>query len=198
MANGARSRLLERALALPFARSEDFFGGRKPPADARPEHLRIINDSALRARLIGANIAVGLQSPKGPQQIASIVRIYPNFDAPVQGGTAPSGSASPARQKAGNFPQPSIEELEQLITRVRAVEGHVAREMHMAVDAEIERLRRKLGEASTDQIEVAHTALGAALERRRAMSSEIRREAYRRIERDTEFAPRVYIRLLAE
>jgi hypothetical protein len=185
-------------MALPLARDDDFFGGRKPPADARPEHLRIINDSALRARLIGANIAVGLQSPKGPQRIASIIRVYPNFDAPTVNAPAGNGSASPARHKAGTSLQPTIEELEQLITRVRAVEGHVAREMHMAVDAEIERLRRKLGEATPEQIEDAHSALGAALDRRRAMSTEIRREAYRRIERDHEFPPRVYIRLLAE
>ncbi len=88
--------------------------------------------------------------------------------------------------------------MEQLLTRIRAVEGHVAREMHMAVDAEIERLRKKLGEATSEQIESAHNALGAALERRRAMNTEIRREAFRRIERDHDFAPRVYLRVLSE
>jgi hypothetical protein len=187
-------------MALPVAREQDFFGGRKAPADARPEHLRIINDSALRARLIGANIAEGLQSPKGPQRIASIVRIYPEFDAPGRAATpaGPTNGAANGRPKAGTHLLASVEAMEQLLTRIRAVEGHVAREMHMAVDAEIERLRKKLADAHADHIEDAHLALGAALERRRAMNTEIRREAFRRIERDHDFGPRVYLRLLSE
>jgi hypothetical protein len=195
----ARARLLERALALPIARQTDFYGGRTPPAGADPQHLRLINDSALRARLIGANIAEGLQSPKGPQKIASIVRIYPNFDAPDRQGSpalSASGNGNGARRNTQSLP--TVEEMEQLLTRIRAVEGHVAREMHMAVDAEIERLRRQLADARPDEIERSHAALGAALERRREMKTEIRKEAYRRIERDSQFAPRLYLRLLSE
>lgn len=200
MPNTARARLLERALTLPLAHDTDFFGGRTPPPGVDPQHLRLINDSALRARLIGASIAEGLQSPKGPQKIASIVRIYPNFDAPSRGPSthsASNGASSGTRSKSVTH-LPTVEEMEQLLTRIRAVEGHVAREMHMAVDAEIERLRKRLAESRADEIEEAHGALGAALERRRAMTTEIRKEAYRRIERDLQFHPRVYLRLLSE
>jgi len=201
MANSARERLLERALSLPTARTDDFFGGRRPPGEARPEHLRIINDSVLRARLIGARIAEGLQSPKGPQKIASIIRVYPNYDAPSRDGHAGGYHDNGATRRPGRprtvSTAPTVEDLEALITRIRAVEGHVAREMHMAIDADIERLRKKLGEARPDEIEAAHNALGAALERRRSMAHEIRAEAFRRIERDNEFPPRVFVRLLA-
>jgi hypothetical protein len=200
MSNSARARLLERALALPLARSTDFFGGRRPPGDVDPQHLRLINDSALRARLIGAHIAEGLQSPKGPQKIASIIRIYPGFDAPTReaGSSAPSPAASNGSRSKASAALPTVEEMEQLLTRIRAVEGHVAREMHMAIDAEIERLRKRLAEARADDIEEAHAALGAALDRRRSMTSEIRREAYRRIDHDTQFAPRAFLRLLSD
>ncbi len=75
MAESDRRRLLERALALPTASPADFAGGRRPPSDAPPEHLKRINDTALRTKLVETHIAEGLQSPKGPKKIASIVRI---------------------------------------------------------------------------------------------------------------------------
>ena len=64
-------------MSLPLARDEDFFGANRRPVGMDPQHLRVINDTALRSRLIMAGIAEGLQSPKGPQRIKSIIRLYP-------------------------------------------------------------------------------------------------------------------------
>ena len=71
-------------MSLPLAQDEDFFGSTRRPVGLDPQHLRVINDTALRSRLIMAGIAEGLQSPKGPQRIKSIIRVYPAFDAPFR------------------------------------------------------------------------------------------------------------------
>jgi len=73
-------------MTLPLARDEDFFGPKRRPVGVDTQYLRVINDTALRSRLIMAGIAEGLQSPKGPQRIKSIIRLYPDFDAPRPAG----------------------------------------------------------------------------------------------------------------
>jgi len=52
MAESDRQRLLERALALPEATADDFFGDRVPPGDADPSHLKRITDTGLRTKLV--------------------------------------------------------------------------------------------------------------------------------------------------
>ena len=74
--------LWEKATALPLAQESDFYGSHRRPQGVDPQHLRIIKDTALRSRLIMAGMAEGLQSPKGPQKIASIIRLYADFNAP--------------------------------------------------------------------------------------------------------------------
>jgi hypothetical protein len=201
MAASDRQRLLERALALPTATPADFQGGRRAPADADPALLKVINDTALRTKLVDARVAEGLQSPKGPQKIASIVRLYPDFDAPPRSATSsargqraagrPAAPPSPARSL------PDVDEMERLIARIRDVEAEVAREFAAQVDERIDRLKRSLVELSGTELEDAYRELGEALEQKRAVRSQIRFEAFRRIERDAEFAPRVHLRLLA-
>src|SRR5271166_3736157 len=60
MAQSDRQRLLERALALPLAAATDFFR-RQPPHGVDQAHLRIIDDTALRTKLVDAGLAEGLQ-----------------------------------------------------------------------------------------------------------------------------------------
>ena len=93
MAVSDRHRLLERALALPTATPADFQGGRRAPADADAALLKVIDDTAFRTKLVDARVAEGLQSPKGPQKIASIIRLYPNFDAPPRSVSLRSASS---------------------------------------------------------------------------------------------------------
>ena len=210
MAESDRHRLLERALALPHASASDFFGDRRPPPDADPDHLRVINDTSLRTRLIEAGLAEGLQSPKGPQKIASILRIYPGFDAPrltngVRNGRPPGRSPGrpPGRPRGASIASsparvlPTLEELEALIARIREVERHVAGELSAEVDERLEHLKRAIADQHGEALEATYRELGAALEQKRALAAHARAEAFRRVEGDQSFAPRVFLRLLA-
>ncbi|MGP6156121.1 MAG: hypothetical protein ACLPYS_01060 [Vulcanimicrobiaceae bacterium] len=198
MAVSDRQRLLERALALPTATSADFQGGRRAPAGVDPSLLKIINDTALRTKLVDARVSEGLQSPKGPQKIASIIRVYPEFDAPLRSASpsarSPRASAGPS---APSRNLPTVDEMERLIARIREVETEVARELATQVDERIDQLKRSLGELSGTELEHAYRELGEALEQKRALRSQIRFETFQRVEHDTEFAPRAHLRLLA-
>ncbi len=197
MAESDRKRLLERALALPTASPADFAGGRRPPGDADPEHLKRINDTALRTKLVETHIAEGLQSPKGPQKIASIVRIYPAFDAPPRSGGNGRRNARPVA--SGAIPRrglPTVEEMERLIARIREAEREVAGELAQRVDERIATLKRTIADSSGEELERAHRELGVALAERRELASRVRSEAFRRIESDGNFSGRVHLRLL--
>ena len=194
MAESDRQRLLERALALPQAAASDFFGGRSAPPGADPALLKIIADTALRTKLLDAKLAEGLQSPKGPQKIASIVRIYPDFDAPSRGkpnGRARGPVAAPTRGL------PTVDEMERLIARIRDVERTVEGELSAQIDERIRRLKHSLADLEGADLEAAVRELAAALDEKRALASHIRFEAFKRVERDADFAPRAYVRLLS-
>jgi len=199
MAESDRKRLLERALALREATPADFFGGRTPPADADPALLKIIDDTALRTKLQDVRLIEGLQSPKGPQKIASIVRVYPDFDAPAR--VAPARAANARRSPTPAAPQqrglPTVEDMERLVARIRDVEAQVASEMSAQIDGRVEHLKRSLAGLDGAELESAARELTAALEEKRALASHIRYETFKRIERDSDFAPRTFLRLLA-
>jgi len=207
MAERDRQRLLERALALPRAAEADFFAGRRPPPGAEADHLRVITDTALRTKLVEAGLAEGLQSPKGPQKIASIVRIYPDFDAPPRvggNGRSPAAARAPraatqrataSRQAASRLP--TLEEMEALLMRLRTVEAKVAHELSSELDDRIERLKREIGEKSGEALDTTYHELGEALGRRRELTAHIRAEAFERVANDESFAQRTYLRLLA-
>jgi hypothetical protein len=197
MAESDRLRLLERALALPNASPADFAGGRRPPGDVRPEHLKRIKDTALRTKLVETHIAEGLQSPKGPQKIASIVRIYPAFDAPARGAANGRKASRPAPSASGRRGLPTLEEMERLIARIREVEREVAGELARRVDEQIAALKRTIADSSGEELERAHRELGTALAERRELAARVRGEAFRRIESDGNFSSRVHLRLLA-
>jgi hypothetical protein len=190
--------LLDRAFALPDAQPTDFLEDRRPSDEIAPNLLKVINDTALRSRLIGAGLAQGLQSPKGPQKVASIIRLYPEFDAPST-PKAPGFGRRLGRvgRKAGR-PLPTLEEMEALLTRIRAIEGHVARELSMSIDAEIEQAQQRVAGALGGNVETAFRELGALLEKRRDGRRHVRETAFAQVEKDKEFAQRVYVRLLSE
>jgi hypothetical protein len=203
----ARSTLLEKALSLPIAGRSDFVGKHHPPSGADPTHLRIINDTALRSRLIMAGLAEGIQSPKGPQRIASIIRLYPNFDAPGRdermAGTGrrpgrPRRSetleASPSARGASELP--TVEELNALLGRIHATEIDVSREFQGKLNQDIDRLKREIGHLEGDAFERTFRELQNAIETRRSLAGKIREEAFQRIEADAAFAPRRYLRMI--
>ena len=195
MAQSDRKRLLDRALALPAAAESDFFGGRTPPEDADPAMLKIIDDTSLRTKLLDTKLAEGLQSPKGPQKIVSIVRIYPDFDAPRRGPADGRPAKAPVATPQRGLP--TVDEMERLIGRIREIEGDVEGELATQLDGRIERLKRSLAELDGADLESAVRELTSALDEKRALASQIRFETFRRVERDADFAPRAYLRLLA-
>lgn len=169
----------------------------RPPADVAPNLLKTIANTTLRSRLIGAGLAQGVQSPKGPQKIASIVRLYPAFDAPTAPKTA-SGSKITGRS-AGKAAQalPTVEEVEALLKRIRAIEGHVARELSMSIEADVAEAQRRVADAAGGDVDEAFRALGALLEKRKDARRHVRETAFTKIEADKEFPLRGYLRLLA-
>jgi len=198
MAESDRQRLLERALALPQAEPADFFGERRPPSDADPSLLKRISDTTLRTKLVETRLALGLQSPKGPQKIASIVRIYPEFDAPDSqpAPRAKNGRSAPPAPPAHQRGLPTVGEMERLLARIREIEADVSHELAAEIDERVARLKRGLAELDGPDLDVAYRELGDALERKRALHSQVRFETFRRVERDTDFAERVFLRLL--
>lgn len=196
MAESDRQRLLSRALALPQAKESDFFGDRRPPEDAEPSLLKRIDDTSLRTKLVETRLAEGLQSPKGPQKIASIVRVYPDFDAPVRGssgGRSKTAALTKLPQRTG---LPSVEDMERLIGRIREIETDVAHDLSAEADDRVARLKRALGDLDGAELEAAYRELGDALERKRALESQVRFETFRRIEADASVPERAYLRLL--
>jgi hypothetical protein len=191
----ARAGLWQKAQELPAASDADFFGANRCPPGVEPEHLKIINDTSLRTRLIDSGIAEGLQSPKGPQKIPSIVRLYPNFDAPGKDAAARNGRGAPAARTA--FGLPTVEELDALLARIHEIEVEVSVTLQQRVNTDIGRLKREIGELEDDAFERAFHELERALSARKALAGQIREEAFRRIDADASFAPRRYLRLIS-
>lgn len=197
----ARASLWEKALSLPLAGDDDFFGNNERPAGIDPEHVRVISDTALRSRLIMAGIAEGLQSPKGPQRIKSIIRLYPAFDAPRPGGSKPRSlraAAAPAPPPGrAAFGLPTVEELNALLARIGQAEREVSQELQGRVSSDIDRLKKQIGTLDGDAFERAFRELENAMRQRRELAGQIREEAFRRVEADPAFEPRRYLRLLS-
>jgi hypothetical protein len=183
-------------MALPLAKDADFFGQHRRPAGVDPQYLRVINDTALRSRLVMAGIAEGLQSPKGPQKIASIIRLYPDFSAPapIRGRAVRRAPAEPARSTYG---LPTVEELNALLARIAVVERDVSSELQGQINGEIARLKAQVGSLDGDDFERAFRALDNALRARRELAKEVRAEAFKRIEADGQLDARKYLRLIS-
>jgi hypothetical protein len=187
-------------MSLPLARDDDFFGANRRPVAIDPQHLRVISDTALRSRLIMAGIAEGLQSPKGPQRIKSIIRLYPAFDAPRPGSKPRTVrvAAPPAHEPArAAFGLPTVEELNALLGRILQVERDVSRELQGRLSGDIDRLKKQIATLDGDDFERAFRELESAMRQRRELAGEIREETFRRIDGDQSFEPRRYLRLIS-
>ena len=187
-------------MSLPMARDEDFFGANRRPVGMDPQHLRVINDTALRSRLIMAGIAEGLQSPKGPQRIKSIIRLYPDFDAPRPGNRprAVRAAAAPSHEPSRTaFGLPTVEELNALLARIQQTERSVSIELQGRLGSDIDRLKKQIATLDGDDFERAFRELENAMRQRREISVQVREEAFRRIDADGSFEPRRYLRLIA-
>lgn len=189
-------------MSLPVARDEDFFGSNRRPVGIDPQRLRVIGDTALRSRLIMAGIAEGLQSPKGPQRIKSIIRVYPAFDAPRPSNkprqlrSAPSASNGAETGRVA-FGLPTVEELNALLNRIQHTEREVSQQMQGRLSADIDRLKKQIATSEGDEFERAFRELENAMRQRRELAGQIREEAFRRIDADASFEPRRYLRLLS-
>ena len=187
-------------MSLPLARDEDFVEANRRPVGIEPSYLRVINDTALRSRLIMAGIAEGLQSPKGPQRIKSIIRLYPDFDAPrPTNKPRPVRAAATANHEPSRtaFGLPTVEELNALLTRIHQAEREVSHELQGRIHGDIDRLKKQIATLEGDDFERAFRELDGAMRRRRELGTQIREEAFRRIDADGTFEPRRYLRLIA-
>lgn len=197
MTESRRERLLAAAEELKLAIPEDFIGGVMPDDGA---DYRVIANTQLRAQLISAGFAEGIQSPKGPQKIASIIKIYPNGDGP---GFTPRGQrtiCAVARvsrgSRRGKQQLPTVDELRALLTRIDAVEGHIAREVSMTIDSEIETLKQRVAAVGLDVLPGVLAEINAAVAKRADVHAFARPEAMKKIAQDREFAPRVYLSMI--
>jgi hypothetical protein len=187
-------------MSLPMARDEDFFGPNRRPIGVDPKHLRVINDTALRSRLIMAGIAEGLQSPKGPQRIKSIIRLYPDFAAqrPTNKPRVVRAAQAPSQEPSRTaFGLPTVEQLNALLTRIHQAEREVSHEMQGRLNGDINRLKKQISSLDGDEFERAFRELDNAMRQRRDLGNQIREEAFRRIDADSSFEPRRYLRLIA-
>jgi hypothetical protein len=189
--------LWEKAMALPMAGENDFYGTHRRPHGVDAQHLRVIKDTALRSRLIMAGMAEGLQSPKGPQKIASIIRLYADFNAPppVRGGRGNVRRSEPSARSA--YGLPSVEELNQLLSRIATVERAVSSELQGQINNDISRLKGQIANLDGDEFERAFRELEAAVRARREVAGQVREETFKRIEADSSFEPRKFLRLIS-
>ena len=187
-------------MSLPLARDEDFFGANRRPVAIDPQHLRVINDTALRSRFVMAGSDSGLQSLIDPQRIKTDIRLSPAFDAP-RPGTKPRAvraAAAPAHEPArAAFGLPTVEELNALLGRIQQIERDVSRELHGRISGDIDRLKKQIATVEGDDFERAFRELETAMRQRRELAGQIREEAFRRIDADGSFEPRRYLRLIA-
>jgi hypothetical protein len=189
--------LWEKAMALPLAQDSDFYGAHRKPSGVDPQHLRIIKDTALRSRLIMAGMAEGLQSPTGPQKIASIIRLYADFNAPPPArGARPNGrrAAEPSRSAYG---LPTVEELNRLLHRIAVVERAVSTELQGQINNDIARLKTQIATLDGDEFERTFRELESAVRARREVAGQVREETFKRIDADSSFEPRKYLRLIS-
>jgi hypothetical protein len=192
----ARTSLWEKAEALPLAHDADFYGSHRKPQGVAPEHLRVIKDTALRSRLIMAGMAEGLQSPKGPQKIASIIRLYPDFNAPIptRGGRTVRRPSEPSRSAYG---LPTVEELNTLLHRIERTERDVSTQLQGQINNDIARLKSQIATLDGDEFERAFRELETAVRARREVAAQVRDEAFKRIDADTAFEARKFLRLIS-
>ena len=176
----SKEELLSIAQELPVAERKDFTDWSDHQGNER-----IITDSKLRTQLVNAGLAVGVQSPKGKQQIASIIRLLPD-------GARLEPTLRRAKQQL-----PTLDDLRVLINKIDTVEEVVEREMAAQTKQDIISLKDQLAEASLHDAERIHAELGKAFEANKNRASLARLESLRRVGDDQEFPQRVFLSLIA-
>jgi hypothetical protein len=146
-----------------------------------------------------AGMAEGLQSPKGPQKIASILRLYPDFNAPapLRGGNGRTGRRTSEPSSRSAYGLPSVEELNALLQRIEATERTVSSQLQGQINDDIARLKRQIATLEGDDFERAFRELESAVRARRDVAGQVRDEAFKRIDADSAFEPRKYLRLIS-
>jgi hypothetical protein len=92
---------------------------------------------------------------------------------------------------------PTVEELNALLTRIQHTERSVSQELQSQLGGQIDRLKKQISSLEGDDFERAFRELETAMRQRRELSTQIREEAFRRIDADGSFEPRRYLRLIS-
>jgi hypothetical protein len=111
-----RQTLLRQAADLPKPRI-DVFDQDKRPQIADLDEFRVADDPKLRSRLVMSGIAEVIQAPgrgNWKKRPPTIIRVHPNFDAPVPSRSRPAEKAqSMPRAKATDAPPGLVRELRE-------------------------------------------------------------------------------------
>jgi hypothetical protein len=195
--SSSRTKLWEMALELTLALVDEFVAPVRPPVGVDAQQLRVSSDPAVRTRLLNAGVAEILQSPRGRQRIKWILRLYPAFNAPrrVKRGIRPGRTAAVAAGAVLGLP--TVEDLNALVARILHVEGEVSAELEGRVNADISRLKKRIGVLDGDDFEVAYRELETAVRQRRQLAVEVREEAFRRVDADGSFEAGRFLSLIA-
>jgi hypothetical protein len=102
------------------------------------------------------------------------------------------------RVKAGLLVKPSVEELRELVARVRRVEAGIGAEQARDLDTRIASLRRAVATADGDSLERAVNDLRTLLAVRRDIAGRARAEALRMVAADPTFEPGRFIDLISD
>jgi hypothetical protein len=151
-----RAVLLRQAFDLPKPRIEAFDQDKRPvPADL--EEFRVADDPKLRSKLIMTRIAEIIQSPgrgNWKKRPPTIIRVYPNFDAPLATSTRPIARAKMApRSPVADLPSDAIVELREkwqayyADTRAEVQRRHAERVHNVDPNAIATRARHMMAEA---------------------------------------------------
>jgi hypothetical protein len=222
-----KEELLKIAMNMPVAQPRHWRDPSQIPKDADPQHLRISNNPGLRSALLERHVIEGLQSPIGRDGCKSIFRIYPDCNAPPtpkQRGpgtylsanphairrrrnhvSSRNGSASDAvthalamRKQNSINELPTLEDLKAIITRIEALEGHLARELSMKTEEDIMELQKLIPLATNiEEVEKITASLSEAFEKRRNTRAHTRKAALEQAQEDAEFAQRKFLHLIA-
>lgn len=92
---------------------------------------------------------------------------------------------------------PTLETLTALVGRILALEAEIAAERRQALDAEIERLKARIGALDGDAFELIYRELESAVRRRRGIARDTREDTFRLIAADESFPPRRFLSLIA-
>ena len=84
-----------------------------------------------------------------------------------------------------------------MLSRIHQAEREVSHELQGRLNGDIDRLKKQIATLDGDDFERAFRELDTAMRQRRELATQIREEAFRRIDGDSSFEPRRYLRLIS-